>query len=72
MNILLLNGSPRANGNTALALREMETVFAQQGIETELLHIGSRDIRSCVACGRCSELGRCVFDDLVERGGPQV
>ena len=71
MNILLLNGSPRANGNTALALREMETVFAQQGIETELLHIGSRDIRSCVACGRCSELGRCVFDDLVNEVAPK-
>ena len=71
MNILLLNGSPRANGNTALALREMETVFAQQGIETELLHIGNRDIRSCVACGRCSELGRCVFDDLVNEVAPK-
>ena len=71
MNILLLNGSPRANGNTALALQEMETVFAQQGIETELLHIGSRDIRSCVACGRCSELGRCVFDDLVNEVAPK-
>ena len=63
MKILLLNGSPRANGNTALALGEMEKVFADQGIETELIHIGHRDIRSCVACGRCSELGRCVFDD---------
>ena len=71
MNILLLNGSPRANGNTALALREMETVFAQQGIGTELLHIGNRDIRSCVACGRCGELGRCVFDDLVNEVAPK-
>lgn len=71
MNVLMINGSPRANGNTALALREMETVFAQQGIETELLHIGSRDIRSCVACGRCSELGRCVFDDLVNEVAPK-
>ena len=71
MKILLLNGSPRANGNTALALGEMEKVFADQGIETELIHIGHRDIRSCVACGRCNELGRCVFDDLVNEIAPK-
>ena len=71
MKILLLNGSPRANGNTALALGEMEKVFADQGIETEQIHIGHRDIRSCVACGRCSELGRCVFDDLVNEVAPK-
>ena len=71
MNILLLNGSPRANGNTALALGEMEKVFADQGIETEQIHIGHRDIRSCVACGRCAELGRCVFDDLVNETAPK-
>ena len=71
MKILLLNGSPRANGNSALALGEMEKVFADQGIETEQIHIGHRDIRSCVACGRCSELGRCVFDDLVNEIAPK-
>ena len=71
MKILLLNGSPRANGNTALALGEMEKVFADLGIETEQIHIGHRDIRSCVACGRCSELGRCVFDDLVNEAAPK-
>lgn len=71
MKILMLNGSPRPNGNTALALKEMETVFAAEGIETELIQVGNRDIRSCVACGRCGELGRCVFDDLVNEIAPK-
>ena len=71
MKILMLNGSPRPNGNTALALKEMEGVFAAEGMETELIQVGNRDIRSCVACGRCGELGRCVFDDLVNEIAPK-
>ena len=71
MKILMLNGSPRANGNTALALGEMEKVFAAEGLETELIHVGNRDIRGCIACGRCEELGRCVFDDLVNEIAPK-
>ena len=71
MKILMLNGSHRANGNTAAALREMEMVFAAQGIATETIHIGHRDIRGCIACGRCAELGRCVFDDLVNEIAPK-
>ncbi len=65
MKVLMINGSPRANGNTAVALDEMRKVFAQEGVETELLQIGSKDIRSCIACGGCAEKGRCVFDDVV-------
>ena len=72
MKILLLNGSPRPHGNTAAALEEMEKVFAAEGLETELIHVGNRDIRGCAACGRCSELGRCVFDDLVNELAPQI
>ena len=71
MKILMLNGSPRANGNTALALGEMEKVFAAEGLETELIQVGNRDIRSCIACNRCGELGRCVFDDLVNEIAPK-
>ena len=71
MKILMLNGSPRPNGNTALALKEMEGVFAAEGMETALIQVGNRDIRSCVACGRCGELGRCVFDDLVNEIAPK-
>ena len=67
MKILMINGSPKARGNTGIALREMEQVFAQEGIETELLHIGGQDIRGCIACGGCAEKGRCVFDDLVNQ-----
>lgn len=65
MKVLLVNGSPHEKGNTWLALREMEKVFEEEGIETEILFIGSRDIRGCIACGSCANTGRCVFDDAV-------
>ena len=55
MKVLLVNGSPRKNGNTALALREMEQVFAAEGIETVTMQIGAEAIRGCVACGGCSK-----------------
>ena len=71
MKILMLNGSPRPNGNTAAALEEMEKVFAAEGLETELIHVGNRDIRGCIACGRCAEMGRCVFDDIVNELSPK-
>ena len=65
MKVLMLNGSPKANGNTAIALREMEKIFAAEGIETEIVHIGHLPIRSCVACGVCSSTGKCVVEDVV-------
>ena len=65
MKVLLVNGSPRKNGNTALALREMEQVFAAEGIETVTMQIGAEAIRGCVACGGCGKKGQCVFDDSV-------
>ena len=71
MKILMLNGSPRPHGNTALALNETAQVFAAEGMETELIQLGNRDIRGCIACGRCAELGRCVFDDLVNEIAPK-
>ena len=71
MKILMLNGSPRPHGNTAAALEEMEKVFAAEGLETELIHVGNRDIRGCIACGRCAEMGRCVFDDIVNELSPK-
>ena len=72
MKILLLNGSPRPNGNTAAALDEMEAVFAAEGLETERVQVGNRVIRGCIACGKCAELGRCVFDDLVNELAPKL
>ena len=71
MKVLLINGSPKAKGNTYIALHEMEKVFAQQGIETELMHIGNKAIRGCIACNKCSELGKCVFDDMVNEAAPK-
>ena len=65
MKVLIINGSPRKNGNTALALSEMEKIFHEEGIETETLHIGNKDIRGCMACGNCSKTGKCVFNDIV-------
>ena len=67
MRILILNGSPKKDGNTAIALHEMEKVFAEEGIETEIVQVGSKPIRGCIACGQCFEKGRCVFDDLVNQ-----
>ncbi len=71
MKVLMLNGSPRVNGNTAVALREMEAVFAREGIETETVQVGQRDIRGCIACGKCGQLGKCVFDDIVNELAPK-
>ena len=69
--VLLLNGSPRANGCTAAALQEMISVFTTEGIETELIHVGNKDIRGCIACGSCMKTGKCVFDDLVNEVAPK-
>lgn len=65
MKVLMINGSPHAKGNTYIALQEMEKIFAEEGIETEILHIGNKDIRGCIACRKCAETGKCVFDDMV-------
>jgi len=65
MKVLMLNGSPKAKGNTALALDEMAKVFAAEGIETEIVQVGHKAVRGCVACNTCGEIGRCVFDDIV-------
>ena len=67
MKVLLLNGSPKAKGNTALALAEMEAIFAQEGIETEIVWIENKPVGGCIACGTCRNTGKCVFDDVVNR-----
>ena len=71
LKVLMLNGSPRPNGNTAVALREMETVFRENGVEVETVVIGNRAIRGCVACGGCAKTGKCVFDDAVNELAPK-
>lgn len=65
MKILIINGSPRVGGNTAIALGEMEKVFLKNGIETQTVQIGKMNIRGCLACGGCAKTGRCVIDDAV-------
>ena len=71
MKVLLINGSPKHNGNTAYSLAQMAEVFAEQGIETETIHVGNQAIRGCVACGSCYKTGKCVFDDLVNEVAPK-
>ena len=65
MKVLLINGSPRQNGNTAIALAEVAKQLTQEGIESEIVWIGNKTIRGCIACGQCKikGTGRCVFDD---------
>jgi len=65
MKVLIINGSPRAGGNTSIAVNEMIKVFEAEGVETEVVQIGSEDIRGCIACGTCGTKGKCVFDDVV-------
>ncbi len=65
MKVLLINGSPRVDGNTSVALAEMVKVFEKNGIETETVQIGARDIRGCVSCGFCYKNGKCAIDDTV-------
>jgi len=67
MKVLLINGSPRKNGNTYLALSEVAKTLEVEGIETEIFWIGNKPVRGCAACYACAErkLGKCVFDDDV-------
>ena len=71
MKVLMLNGSPHANGNTSIALAEMEKIFVQEGIEVETVQVGSKDVRGCTACGYCFKNGRCVFEDVVNELAPK-
>lgn len=65
MKILLINGSPKKEGNTYIALNEVQKTLEAEGIETELIHVGHKAIRGCIACNKCVELGKCVMDDIV-------
>ena len=65
MKVLLVNGSPHPNGCTARALQEVEKTLQEEGVETKLIQIGTKDIRGCIACGTCEKTKKCVFDDIV-------
>ncbi len=68
--VLMINGSPRINGNTSVALREMEKVFKEKGVEVTTVQVGNKDIRGCIACSKCVGSGKCVFDDSVNKIAP--
>lgn len=72
LKVLILNGSPRAGGNTSIAIREMEEIFHQNEVETETIRLGSKTIRGCIACRKCFETGKCVFDDIVNELAPKL
>lgn len=71
MKVLMINGSPHEKGNTYVALHEMEKVFEKEGAETEILQVGNKAVRGCIACGSCMEKGKCVFDDIVNEAAPK-
>ena len=71
MKVLLINGSPRTDGNTSIALNEMIKIFNDEGIDTEVVQIGNNDIRGCIACGSCAKNGKCVFNDIVNELAPK-
>ena len=70
MKVLMINGSPRAKGNTARALQEMQGVFEQEGVEVTYVQVGNQAVRGCIACGGCAKKGACVFDDVVNELAP--
>lgn len=65
MKVLAINGSPRTDGNTSLALDEMKKIFDGEGFEFEIVQLGTRDVHGCIACNACGRTGKCVFDDVV-------
>ena len=72
MKVLLINGSPHAHGNTALALAQLQKTFTENGVETEIIQVGSKPVRGCIACGSCYVSGRCVTDDIVNETAPKL
>ena len=71
LKVLILNGSPRADGNTSIALRELQKVFEANDVETEIVQIGREVIRGCIACNFCSKHGRCMISDIVNQLAPK-
>ena len=72
MKVLLINGSPHAKGCTHTALALAAEVLNREGIETEEIQVGNKDVRGCISCNRCSQLGKCVFDDIVNETAPKL
>lgn len=71
MNVLLINGSPNINGCTFIALSEVAKTLNENGIDTEIIHVGDKAMRGCTACSKCIETGKCVIDDMVNQLAPK-
>ena len=71
MKVLIINGSPRLDGNTTIAVNEMVRIFEAEGVETEVVRVGNKDVRGCIACGSCATKGKCVFNDVVNELAPK-
>lgn len=71
MKVLIINGSPRKDGNTSIAVAEMEKVFKSLNVEVETVQIGNKDVRGCIACNSCGKTGKCVFNDIVNELAPK-
>ena len=69
--VLIINGSPRVNGNTSIAVRELEHIFSQNGVEVDTVQVGALAVRGCIGCNTCFARGRCVFDDVVNELAPK-
>ena len=65
MKVILVNGSPHEDGCTNYALNEMQKVFNEEGLETEIFWIGNKQMGGCLGCCKCRELKKCVIDDIV-------
>lgn len=72
MKVLIINGSPRLNGNTTQVLNEMKNVLIEEELEVEIFQVGTKNIRGCIACNKCRELGKCIFDDVVNELLPKL
>ena len=72
MKVLIINGSPRLNGNTTQVLNEMKKVLIEEELEVEIFQVGTKNIRGCIACNKCRELGNCIFDDVVNELLPKL
>ena len=72
MKVLMINGSPRINGNTTVALNELKSIFEAEGVETEIMQVGTEAIRGCIGCNACLNTGKCVYDDMVNRAAAKL
>ncbi len=72
MKVLMINGSPHANGCVATAFDVATAEFEAAGVEVERIQVGNKDVRGCIACGQCRMLGHCVFEDIVNESAPKL